>query len=138
MLDLAVSLTPPKPGSKESTMSPNLYIASTPALTSIKRKASLPEISPSQAKRFRLESLPTADETTVTKYQERVDQTCDRSSLMVMIPFEQTWGRTLERIKNLEEEVSELSKEVSELSKKATELSNEASEQVSELSELSK
>lgn len=98
-------------------MSPNLYIVSTPALASIKRKASLQEISPSQAKRFRLEPLPTADETTVTKYQERVDQACGRSSLMVLIPFEQTWGRTLERIKELEEEVSELSEQLFELSK---------------------
>jgi hypothetical protein len=57
MIDLAVHLTPPKQGSKAAEMSPTKFLVSPESLARIKRKASLPDITPDQAKRLRLEPL---------------------------------------------------------------------------------
>jgi hypothetical protein len=71
-------------------MSPTEFLVSPESLTRIKRKALLPTITPGQAKRLRLEPVATVDDTTMTVYQQRVENACDRSDVMVMVPFEQT------------------------------------------------
>jgi hypothetical protein len=70
MLNLAVPITPPKPGSQAAQMSPAQFLVSSPTRASVKRKASLPKVTEMQAKRFCLEPLPNSDDTTMPVLEE--------------------------------------------------------------------
>lgn len=78
-------MTPPKPGSEADKMSPAEFLVSPDKLTKIKRKASVPTITQGQAKRLCLEPVATVGDSTMTLYQQRVENTCDRLDIMVMI-----------------------------------------------------
>ena len=107
MIELAIPLTPPQNGSPAAEMSPTKFLVSAETLLSLKRKASLPEISSAQAKHLRLDPPPISDDIMITHYHERTADLIDRSSLQVMIPFEQAWRKTQDRLKVLEEQLHE-------------------------------
>ena len=92
MIELAVLIIPPAKGSPGATMSPTEFLVSTDILNSLKRKASLPEITPTQAKFLRLDPPPTVDDLTITHYYQRTNELIDRPGIQVMIPFEKAWN----------------------------------------------
>jgi hypothetical protein len=98
MIELAVLLTPPAKGSPAATMSPTKFLVSTEVISSLKRKASLPEITPAQAKCLRLDPSPTLDDISITHYHKRTSEMINRSGIQVMIPFEKAWRNTQGRI----------------------------------------
>lgn len=101
MLNLADTITPPQAGSERAKMSPIKFIISSPTRDSVKRKASLPEVSERHAKQFRLEPPPNSSDMTIEEYQQRVN----RDEMTLMIPFESTWTKMLEEMKSLREQV---------------------------------
>jgi hypothetical protein len=105
MLNLAVSVTPPKADSATARMSPLLFTISSPTRASIKRKASLPEITERSAKHFRLEPPADSTDTTIAEYQQRVNRD---DGILVMIPFEGTWTTILKKVARLEQETAML------------------------------
>jgi hypothetical protein len=115
MLNLAVSVTPPKADSATARMSPVLFIISSPTRASIKRKASLPEITERSAKHFRLEPPADSTETTIAEYQQRVNRD---DGILVMIPFEGTWTTILKKVARLEQENAALQQKFDVLQQK--------------------
>jgi len=99
MLQLAVQLTPPAKGSQAAKMTTTQYLTSSEVISSLKQKASLPTITPAQAKAFRLDPPPNLNDVTITDYHERASKLVDRSHIQVMIPFDQAWSKALSRIR---------------------------------------
>jgi hypothetical protein len=81
----------------------------------VKRKALFREVTKSQAKRFCLEPPSNSDDTTMAEYQQRKE----RDSLTVMIPFENIWRKTQEKVDNLEVNVSQHSKQIKSIEEQA-------------------
>jgi chromosome segregation ATPase len=134
MLNLAVPVTPPKPGSKAAEMSPAQFIVSSSTQDSVKRKASLRTVTESQAKRFCLKPPLKSDDTTMAEYQLHVE----RETLTMMIPFENVWKKIQEKVDNLEEKVSQYSKQSDDLEEKVSQYSkqsNDLEEKVSQHSQ---
>jgi hypothetical protein len=103
LLNLAVFVTPPQADSDRAKMSPVQFTISSPTRASIKRKASLPDITEENAKRFRLEPPANSSDTTIAEYQKRVNRD---DGILMMIPFESTWTKMREEITNIREEVN--------------------------------
>src|SRR5204863_5644941 len=93
MLELLVQLTPPSKGSTRQNMSPTSFLISSETISPVKRKAHLPSVTLNQAKRFRLNPAPRANDKTIEQYHQRVSEALleDQSKLQVAIPFDQTW-----------------------------------------------
>jgi peptidoglycan hydrolase CwlO-like protein len=134
MLNLAVPVTPPKPGSKAAEMSPAQFIVSSPTQDSLKRKASLRTVTESQAKRFCLEPPLMSDDTTIAEYQLHVE----RETLTMMIPFENVWKKIQEKVDNLEEKVSQYSKQSDNLEEKVSKYSKQNDNLEEKVSQYSK
>jgi hypothetical protein len=98
MLKLAVPLTPPSKGSQAAKMSTTEYLTSTEVISSLKRKASLPAITTVQAKALRLDPQPDSNDVTIADYHEHANKVVGRSHIQVMIPFEQVWNKSLDRM----------------------------------------
>jgi hypothetical protein len=96
MLNLAVQ---PKPGSEASQMSPTEFLVSSPTRDAVKRKASFLAVTERQAKRFCLEPLSNSEDSTIEEYQKRIE----RGTFTMLIPFENVWKKTQEKINILEE-----------------------------------
>jgi hypothetical protein len=112
MLNLAVSVTPPKADSDTARMSPVQFTISSPTRASIKRKASPPELTEGNAKHFRLEPPADSSDTTIAEYQQRVNRD---DGILVMIPFEGIWTTMLKRLARLEEETDFMRQETAAL-----------------------
>jgi hypothetical protein len=110
MLNLAVPITLPKPGSEASQMSPTEFVVSSPTRDAVKRKASFPEVTESQAKRFCLEPPSNSEDSTIEEYQKRIE----RDTFTMLVPFENVWKRTQEKVNILEESISKQSERISE------------------------
>jgi hypothetical protein len=67
IVKLAIQLTPPRPGTVEAQMQPRESLISDPTIERIKRKASLPDISPRAKHRLRFEPYA-KDDMTVAQY----------------------------------------------------------------------
>jgi hypothetical protein len=72
-------------------MSPNEFLVLTEVISALKQKASLPEITPAQAKFLRLDLSPTLDDITITDYYKRTSEVINSSGIQVMVTFEQAW-----------------------------------------------
>jgi hypothetical protein len=114
MLDLAVQLTPPRPDTVEAQMQPQEFLMSDTTIERIKRKASLPDISPKAKRRLRFE--PQAkDDITLAQYQEHVIQNCSREDLMVMVPADKIWPKMQNELTELRDQTYGLRTMVEEL-----------------------
>ena len=100
MVELAIQLTPPRPGTVEAQMQPQEFLISDLTIERIKRKASLPDISPRAKTRLRFEPQ-VKDDMTLAQYQEHVMYACSRQDLMVMIPVHTLWPRMSKEITQL-------------------------------------
>lgn len=98
MLQLAVQLISLAKGSRAAAMSLTPYLASSEVTSSLKRKASLPTITPVQAKVLRLDPHPDLNHVTIVDYYEHASRIADRSHIRVMIPFDQAWNKARDRI----------------------------------------
>jgi len=72
-------------------MSTTQYLTCPEVISSLKRKVSLPTITPAQAKACRLDPQPDLNDVTIADYHERVSKVVGRSQIQVMIPFDQAW-----------------------------------------------
>jgi hypothetical protein len=101
MLELVTQLTPPRKGKAQAAMSPTSFLVASETISPLRRKTPLPSITTNQAKRFRLDPAPIAEDKTILQYHQRVSQALpeDRPKLQIAIPFEKTWPDVLNSLK---------------------------------------
>ncbi len=92
---LVCPLTPPRQGSVLSDITPVTSVSSEKAMSTVKWKAYIENLSTESLKRFRLDSAPIATNASMTIHHERshASITSDREKLHIKRPFEKTLAK---------------------------------------------